>query len=532
MLRLSVISLAIGVPLVLGLPAPTVAQCQSYDFENLAVGTIVTSQYDGVTFSVVGQSCSGSPTIYLRIANQFLGDPFGSKVLLIDGGCPDFSPDYLRMVFDLPQREVRFTLGPWYGTYLVRAYATTSGGSPISSSTITIPGSGFTGCHRLVRVIAAAGDIRRIEIQETNGLWEALDDLAFNLDDTPPTAEITSPGVMSCVNGSVMVSGVACDSDGAYDHDQLEYLRVYPAGGDTWTLISSATTPVCDPGALYVWNTATPAEGLYMLRLTVTNACGLSSSAVTTVYVDKDFDTVTIRQPTGGAIRGGNVCLDGTVWDEFCFGHYVVEYRPAAGGAWRPVEPDVPTYTSSVINDPFATWATAGVIADGDYTLRVTGTTNGGHTLAQSVAVTIDNTPPTAQITQPLACRNITGTVPIMGVASDAHPYEWQLDFYHPTTRTWQGIATGHTSVAGLLATWNTAGLPTCDYTLRLRVWDQSIVDPCGNAQRQYAEDYLAVGVGDVSCPGDINGDGVVDFGDINPFVALLSSTALPIPCP
>ena len=61
--------------------------------------------------------------------------------------------------------------------------------------------------------------------------------------------------------------------------------------------------PVCEPGNLYFWNT-TPAEitdGLYVLRLTATNACGLSASAVTTVAVSKTFDSIAIRQPPANA---------------------------------------------------------------------------------------------------------------------------------------------------------------------------------------------------------------------------------------
>jgi hypothetical protein len=519
-----------GVLLAVTIPLRAAAQCQSVDFENLAVGTIVTSQYDGVTFSVVGQSCSGSPTIYLRIANQFLGDSFGSKVLLIDQGCPDFSSDYLRMVFDLPQHEVSFTLGPWYGPYQIRAYSTVSGGSPISTANVTLPGSGFVGCHRLVRVVSASDNIRRIEIQETNGMFEAIDDLAFGVDDTPPTAEITAPTEMACVCGSVLVQGVACDEDGAYGSDRLEYLRVYPAGGSDWTLIGEYfSSPVCEPGALYSWNTsaADVTEGLYVLRLTVTNACGLSSSAVTTVSVDKDFDNVTIRSPSSGAILGGTVCLDGTVWDEFCFDSYTVEYQPAGGGVWQPVDPVHPSYSSRVINDPFASWVTPGVVADGNYNVRVVGQTDCGNSTTQTVALTIDNTPPQADILQPEACSQVEGLVPIYGTASDAHIYQWRLDYYWPATGTWQNIAIGSSSVVNAwLANWDTANVPACYYAVRLRVWGNSIVNPCGSADREYDEDYLCVAVGEVCCPGDVNGDGYINGYDIDPFVLLLTSGA------
>jgi hypothetical protein len=47
------------------------------DFEDLAIGTAVTSQYPGVAFSVQwllpGQSCSGSPPLYMRIQNPAFG---------------------------------------------------------------------------------------------------------------------------------------------------------------------------------------------------------------------------------------------------------------------------------------------------------------------------------------------------------------------------------------------------------------------------------------------------------------------------
>lgn len=530
MSRITTVIMVLGALVAGGTPLRAAAQCQSIDFENLAVGTAVTTQYDGVTFSVVVQSCGGSPTIYMRVANEFLGDPFGSKVIVIDQGCPDFSSDYLRMVFDLPQHEVSFTLGPWYGTYQVRAYSTVSGGSPISTANVTLPGGGFVGCHRLVRIFSAANNIRRIEIQETNGLFEAIDDLAFGVDDTPPTAEIASPTEMACVSGTVLVEGLACDEDGAYGSDRLEYLRVYPASGSTWTLIDEVEgTPVCDPGPLYYWSTsgAEVTEGLYMLRLTVTNACGLSSSAVQTVYVDKDFDVVTVRNPASGAIVGGDVCLDGTVWDEFCFDSYAVEYRPAAGGAWQPVDPAHASYPTAVINDPFATWATTGVITDGNYFVRVVGQSQCGQTQTETVALTIDNTGPEAEILQPAACSQVEGVVPIVGTAFDAHIYQWKLEYYWPPTGVWQSIAIGNTSVVnGWLGNWNTAGLPPCYYAVRLRVWDESIIDPCGAADRQYDEDYLCVAVGDVCCPGDVNGDGLINVFDIDPFVLLLTSGA------
>ena len=48
--------------------------------------------------------------------------------------------------------------------------------------------------------------------------------------------------------------------------------------------------------------------------------------------------------------------------------------------------------------------------------------------------------------------------------------------------------AGGAPVINGLLANWDTSSLPGCYYLLRLRVWDNSIVDNCGAAARHLTE--------------------------------------------
>jgi hypothetical protein len=93
-------------------PLAALADCPPIDFEDLAVGTAVTNQYPGVTFSVLPQSCNNAPTLHMRIANALPGGTSsGAQALEIDTGCPDFSPDYLRMRFEDLQRQVSFYVG-------------------------------------------------------------------------------------------------------------------------------------------------------------------------------------------------------------------------------------------------------------------------------------------------------------------------------------------------------------------------------------------------------------------------------------
>ena len=99
-------------------PADTV----TIDFEDYAVGTIITNQYDGVTFSAPPDSCGGSPPVRPIIVTPNGGTSSPTRGLSVQTGCPDFSPDFLRMIFDQPQGEVTFTVGDSPGTHQVRAY--------------------------------------------------------------------------------------------------------------------------------------------------------------------------------------------------------------------------------------------------------------------------------------------------------------------------------------------------------------------------------------------------------------------------
>ena len=503
------------------------AQCASYDFEDLPAGTAVTSQYDGVTFSVEPQSCDNSPTLYMRIMEEWYGDTFSSQVLIIDTGCPDFSDDWLLMEFDETQTDVTFTLGPWGGyIYWITVY--NEDDVPIQFFPVEIPGAGFADVRWSVHVHRSAGDINTIKIEASGSGHEAIDDLSFGQDDTPPTAEIHTPGLMDCVCGTVSVEGIACDYDGAYDRDRLEYLRVWPTADSDWTLIGEYVGyPVCEPGFLYNWDTSQPeiTDGVNVLRLTATNACGLSSTAETTVYVDKELDTLTIRRPLHDAIVGGEICFDGTVWDRQCLESYSVDYYDPDGLEWLPVDPDHPVYHSAVINDPFAYWVAAAGLPDGDYDIRVRAYPQCGGSAADGITLTLDNTWPTAEITAPLACSKADYEVEFIGTADDAHLDHWRLQYYNPTMHVWVDIETGTAPVVdNVLANWDTSGLAPCYYAVRLRVWDQAIVDICSDPDPHRSDYYLAVAVGD-PCPGDLDGDGDVDLADLAALLSVYGTT-------
>jgi hypothetical protein len=352
--------------------------------------------------------------------------------------------------------------------------------------------------------------MRRIEIEDSIGEFEIIDDLTFDSDATPPTANIVAPAFLGCACGTVTVTGVACDSDGDYGFDRLQYRKVNAEPADPWVQVGMFFSPVCAEGTLYTWNTVPVAEGWYTLLLTVENANGLQSQDTTIVLVDKHFETVDVRSPSDGAILGGTVCIDGTVVDH-CFDHYRVDYRAGGAGAFIPVDALTPEYNTQVVTDQLATWNTS-ALADGAYELRVQGEDSCGNLLDVFVDVTIDNTAPAADITSPLQCAFIGGNVDINGMATDAHFDRYELQYIGGAATDWTDIIPDVAApvAGGLLGTWNTAGLDPCAYTIRLIVHEDTVVDCCGGSRSSVV--YRTV---DLASCCDVNRDGLANGLDV-----------------
>lgn len=479
----------------------------SIDFEDLALGTTVTNQYRGVAFSVVNPA----PLASIHIQNPTVGTTSsGTKCLQMT---PGDGEEYLRMVFTAPHNRVSFFVGDQAGiSYTIRYYSTASGDAGlIDSFSVFNPSPG--GVHAFVSINSSATPVLRVEVQSNpGGYFEAIDDLTFEADTTPPIAEISYPGFNACICASeLIVRGRTCDDDGEYGADVLEYA---PVTGGGWLPIGSYTSPACDANSwLYTWNTSLVPEGTYYLRLTVTNKCGLSTNDVTVVTLDRSIDAAAIRRPTAETILGGTVCIDGFAYDR-CFKNYLVEYKPEGGGSFQPVDPAHATYTTPVSFDPLASWNTANnTTPDGRYVLRVTTSDTCDHAASQEIAVTVDNTAPLGAITSPVQCSKRAGVIPVYGTAFDANLSSWVLQYSDLNTHGWTDIANGTSAATGLLANWDTTSLPACAYALRLVVTDRSQVnmDCSGSAGANQTIYMLTLDVVKSQLEQDTDGDGMLD---------------------
>ncbi len=490
--------------------------CPNYTFEELPVGTVVVGQYYGVTFSAPGGNCTGETYLIDMTNRGGTSSPSQALTTRPKAGC-EFSPEYLRIDFDKKQNNISFTLGYYCGTYAIRGYDSRS--NLIVNQIVTISDcTKLHGVHRFVNVTYPSASIVRLEIDGGSGAAETIDDLHFDIDTTPPVADITSPGFEACGCDPIAVYGYAWDPDGPFQRYILEY---QPVGAAAWTTFRTSIYPVgcdCYLGSL---DTSSLPQGYYNIRLTAENPCSMTASDITTVWVDHSWSSLILNTPVDGGIYGRTICFDGTVWDNHCFDHYTVDYQPIGAGWWQPVNPSYPTYTSSRVNDPFAYWNTIGyAIPDGDYQIWVQAIDQCNNTDNIIQVITVDNTSPLAWILNPTECDYVQGLVDIIGTALDANLDSWVLQFTGGDYPGWVDIASSSAPVYnGYLAQWDTTGLQPCAYTLRLVVTDQSILD-CDGHNRNRTETTVSIHVG---LPGDIDGNGIVDMNDL----ALLSANWL-----
>ncbi len=164
-----------------------------------------------------------------------------------------------------------------------RAPAVTQAGNWYDFS-LTLPASGYTD-----------GDWYWLDMQLRDGARKRILRMSrmVQIDASAPTALITSPASGSWISGALPVDGTADDTYSFYN-----YVLEYGAGAapTSWNQIGSTGTAPVVAGTLETWNTTAVGDGLYTLRLTVTDRAYNTSSASVQVNVDNNAPTISAVQ--------------------------------------------------------------------------------------------------------------------------------------------------------------------------------------------------------------------------------------------
>jgi ligand-binding sensor domain-containing protein len=125
----------------------------------------------------------------------------------------------------------------------------------------------------------------------------------FEIDATSPTASIVAPSSNQALQDSVTIRGTAADERFAFY--RLEFRR---QGILAWSSLVQSGSAEVRGGILGGWNTRELEDGIYELRLSVTDTLGLTGSFAIPVLVDNQFPYAAETSPAlVTAAAGGNV---------------------------------------------------------------------------------------------------------------------------------------------------------------------------------------------------------------------------------
>ncbi len=256
------------------------------------------------------------------------------------------------------------------------------------------------------------------------------------------------------------------DDGSSFSPGRVEWLWIDINQGETKTVTYQVTAP------------QTAATGEYSINGTLSSA-GPSFSEVitgdTTFLIGINIPPqVTITSPASDDIVYGIIDIIASATDDAGIAR-VEFYRNSAFIA------------SDATNSYSCSFDTTDV-SDGTCTLSAIAYDIGGLSATDSIAVTVDNTDPEADITHPASGDTISGVIDIQGVAWDTNFDEYTLEYGTGTNpSSWTTITTSTTPVShNALATWDTTSVENEVYTIKL-----TVSDAVGNSK----ENKLAVRV-------------------------------------
>ena len=230
-----------------------------------------------------------------------------------------------------------------------------------------------------------------------------------SLDNILPTVTINSPLNNGTVVGMVLVTGTAHDSDGEVYHVEVSIDRgswVTVTGTANWT---------------FQWDTTLENNG--MCKISAQSYDGIDYSNVTSIDVMVDNTQqntppmINITYPSDGDMVANLTTIMGFAYDSDDDPLNIT--LRIDGGNWEPV--------GTFMAPPYIGWSylwNTSLVANGDHTLTVQAHDGRNSTQVSLTVIVVNLNPqvnalPMVNITAPLDGTFVTGTVSIMGTASD-----------------------------------------------------------------------------------------------------------------
>ncbi len=284
------------------------------------------------------------------------------------------------------------------------------------------------------------------------------------VDSTPPHINITRPS-QGFATSAGQVQGSITD----------EHLRAYTVSltslpDNTQVLLSRGSNNAvkADFGSLQ-----NLPEGRYILTVEARDEGDIARKEEFPFIIDQTPPVVSLAAPEPNLLLGmahNPIAIVGTLSDD-----YLAHYEVRIGTGKAPTKWTVLSHqTTQPSSDVLSQWDFSN-LADGHYALDVTAEDKAGLRTNAQVQLTIDQTPPTVELTLPTDGAYVTGALDLTGTATDKHLVSYQLELAPISAgdkRSTIGSGTGAVR-DGRLLQWQ--GLaPDGIYQLRLTAIDRA----------------------------------------------------------
>src|SRR5207253_1858637 len=219
--------------------------------------------------------------------------------------------------------------------------------------------------------------------------------VSVTVDNAPPTVSLTAPTAGRSIKGTITVSASASDNVGVVG------VQFKLDGSNLGAEVTTAPYAVS-------WNTTTATNAAHTLTAVARDAAGnTATSAAVSVTVDNAPPTVSLTAPVAGTKVVGTVTVSASATDNV--GVVGVQFK--LDGANLGTEVTVAPYSVS--------WNTTTATAGAHTLTAVARDAAGNAATSPAVSVTVDNAPPTASLTAPIAGASVAGTITVSASATE-----------------------------------------------------------------------------------------------------------------